>query len=114
MTVANMGATAVLRLRGLQVWRGFGRPLAAARPPARGARSAKGRGQTGETPQTRKEHALRERLCPSGQRHTSQIRRLFPQTPGEGPRQKSCGFSRRSRRIWQKQECGFQQRLTPV
>src|SRR5262245_54922289 len=40
MTVANMGATAVPRLRGLRVWRGFGRPLAAARPPGAGREGA--------------------------------------------------------------------------
>jgi hypothetical protein len=97
---------------------GFGgvcsRRSATVSPRRGGAGAREGAGETGETPQTREEQAPCERLCQSGQRHTSQSRRLFPKTPGEGPRQKSFGFSRRIWLVWQKQECGFQQRLTPV
>jgi hypothetical protein len=46
MTMANMGTTSVPRLRGLPVWRGFFRALAAGRPPGAGARArGKGRGK---------------------------------------------------------------------
>jgi hypothetical protein len=31
-----------------------------------------------------------------------QTRRLFPKSPGEAPRRKSFGFSRRVWRVWQK------------
>jgi len=55
MTVANMEATAVPRVRGLRPLAGLFSPVCRrAPPPARGARAgALGAGETGKTPQIR-------------------------------------------------------------